>query len=739
MIAVNRNKVEIPKILFSPIVEKAIERLREFYYFGSEKRIQKKFYQPFNPSIRKGLLPAMRALFDDKCCYCESKIGPAGFGVIDNFRPKSGARGLDKDFNPNHYWWLTYEWENLYYSCQNCNRYKSTWFPIAGKIGETDASISELNQKEAPLFIDPCIDNPEKEILYKTDGTVYSESKKGQITIELLKLNREELVQARLDAIQFEFGEWETILKNWNKKRTNVRAILINWDKIMNGESDQPYLGIRRFLIRDRLSTQPEISDYFKKKLFLQTDEVESVAIEKPTGVMKYREFIKEKEAQESKEIDIKIDTSNFKRVFLKKIELHNYKCFDHLEVDLDTLEYASSSGDDIEEPWKMLLGENGMGKSSILQGIAYSLMGNDYLKRMKVSANTLLKRGKRKGYIKLFVQGQDPIEVTFDSKQIESTLPTTMSYLIGYGSVRLLPSKRLKPESRNGAVKCQNLFDHSVALLDADKWVLSLSKEEFDRVAIALKDLIGENDNSTIRIDPKDKCLLVSLDGNDMKLSDLSDGYKTILLIAMDIMAMIIREKEKISFNIAEGIVLIDELGNHLHPRWKMTVVKRLRKTFPRIQFIVTSHEPLCLLGLKNKEVTVLKKDIEGKVISNSNLPDPSSYRVDQILTSDFFGMHSTIDPEVEMNFNRYYILLAKEDKLSPEEKEEISELQLVINRHNHLGNSLRDELAYYAIDKLLANQSAGADLSRDELKSETLKKVSEVWARIKNNSNND
>jgi predicted ATP-binding protein involved in virulence len=56
-------------------------------------------------------------------------------------------------------------------------------------------------------------------------------------------------------------------------------------------------------------------------------------------------------------------------------------------------------------------------------------------------------------------------------------------------------------------------------------------------------------------------------------------------------------------------GIVLIDELDLHLHPKWQRTIVQKLKDTFPRIQFITTTHSPFIVQSLKNDELTNLEE----------------------------------------------------------------------------------------------------------------------------------
>jgi hypothetical protein len=185
-------------------------------------------------------------------------------------------------------------------------------------------------------------------------------------------------------------------------------------------------------------------------------------------------------------------------------------------------------------------------------------------------------------------------------------------------------------------------------------------------------------------------------------------------------------------------GIVVIDELGNQLHPRWQMRIVSQLRTVFPNINFIISTHHPLCLRGAASNEILLLK-NVDNQIVSSTELPNPASLRVDQILASEFFGLNSLVDPEVEAKFNRYYELLAKAD-VTPDEKIELDHLKDFLRNKKHLGGSLREELMYTVIDKLLAEKVSfnKNSIERNSLKDETVRRVKEVWKNL-NLDNND
>ncbi len=178
-----------------------------------------------------------------------------------------------------------------------------------------------------------------------------------------------------------------------------------------------------------------------------------------------------------------------------------------------------------------------------------------------------------------------------------------------------------------------------------------------------------------------------------------------------------------------AEGVVIVDEIGTNLHPGWKKRIVGIFREVFPRIQFIVTTHEPLCLRGLYGGETVLLRRDPDDNVIAISNLPDPNELRVDQILSSEFFGLSSTVESDVEEIYDEYYALLTVK-RPNKAQRQRMAELKEELRDRQHLGHSLRDELMYDVIDRSLAQQLLGPGVSsRPQLKKKTFDRVVQAW----------
>ena len=169
---------------------------------------------------------------------------------------------------------------------------------------------------------------------------------------------------------------------------------------------------------------------------------------------------------------------------------------------------------------------------------------------------------------------------------------------------------------------------------------------------------------------------------------------------------------------------------SSHLHPTWKMQIVRSLKRALPGLQFIATTHQPLCLRGLDAGEVIVMQRDEEEQIVAVTDLPSPAEFRVDQLLTSEFFGLNSTVDPDLEILFDKYYALLALEQRNESEEKQ-LVELREQLKDRRHLGNTLRESLMYDAIDNLIAKQKVGERQPLPEIKQEAIEQVSQIWQK--------
>jgi uncharacterized protein (TIGR02646 family) len=137
----------------------------------------------------------------EKCCFCEAKITHIAYGDVEHFRPKAGYRQRPEDaLGRPGYYWLAYDWINLYLSCQLCNqRFKKNTFPLIDD-GRRCRNHREDLALEDPLFIDPGETDPEDHIEFVGEQPVAKDgSLRGLETIKALGLQREPLRERRFD------------------------------------------------------------------------------------------------------------------------------------------------------------------------------------------------------------------------------------------------------------------------------------------------------------------------------------------------------------------------------------------------------------------------------------------------------------------------------------------------------------------------------------------------------------
>lgn len=703
MIKVERGKA--PDFLNTEIVDLAIEKMDEFY--ASSNRNQKRYHFPFNKEIDNELKKYLHNVFHGKCGYCETEIKIPTGGIVDRYRPYNGVRDKN-DYHQDLYWWLTFDWENLIYSCKECSQYKANYFPIKGQRAFKDKD--DLS-KENRLLLNPCEDDPEKHLHYDKMGYIYSDTDEGNQTIELLRLDRTSLVENRKAAQKEIIDIVESIIQ---KSIKNIPKSQISYLKNIYESEDSSisFLSFKKWILLEQLDSEPFLGQILGLEDY-ENDIDWIKKIERP-----------QKEKRKKKGI---ISSDYFP---IEYIQIQNFKSIDNLRIDFKE--------DDLnKKSWLILLGENGVGKSSILQAIAIGL--NQDKDIIEPLIDSLIKKRKQKAEIEIKERNNDNVIRTTLIRKDKTITQTGKfdSYLIGYGSLRLSVDESEDTSKKDtNKVSYENLFKPIKPLNDITQWLKSVHKTNsklFDSIAYSIKQLLPHDfpDNELTIQEGK-----IMFKNSEKLFSELSDGFKSTIILAVDIMMKL--SKDKSDMDKMTGVVLIDELGNQLHPRWQMRIVKQLRTVFPNINFIVSTHHPLCLRGTEENEVLLLK-NLEHEVVAITQLPDPAGLRVDQILSSEFFGLSSLIDPDIEAQFNRYYELLAKNESATLQEREEIDSLKDLLRNKQQMGGSLREELMYTVIDKLLAQEIAynKSPLNRLELKEETIRRVKEVWKTLNIDSN--
>jgi len=719
--------LKAPRALGSAQARAAHEQARTFFERPAKERAQETF--TFDDSVLAvpEVRTALAATCAGKCAYCETPLTERAM-LVDRFRPASGALALDGALSPDHYWWLAYTWENLYPSCADCQSFKGARFPVRASRA-APGTTGEALRDEQPLLLDPRRDDAERHLVFAEDGSVASTTEEGSTTIEVLGLNRAQLVAQRAEALAGARADWEAAQA---QMASQSGLDPVAFDRLF--DRGLPFAALRRQFLTTWTSGQRAEVDQALRATPEGPSSVAEVAGDIPVVTSAERKRVKgvfdqAQVAQDSYTLsgDANASVDYFRRTRrIERIEVRNFKVIGELDLS------ASASSSTASAPWLMLLGENGCGKSSLLQAVALALMGSTERDALGLDARTFVRNGTRSGHVRIHLAGSpEPIELRFSRRSTAfQGGDDARVILLAYGSTRLLPRPgEPAPPQTSSLARVRNLFDPFSPIGNSTDWLLSLDQATFDSVARALKGLLSLEAEDRLIRNRRAGRIDVEAFGLRVPLEHLSDGYQSVVALATDLMITLLRQWPTV--DAAEGTVLIDELGAHLHPRWRMRIVTGLRQAFPRVQFITSTHDPLCLRGLGDGEVVVMKRDPDGEVVALTDLPSVAGLRVDQLLTSEHFGLNSTIDPELDALFAEYYLLKARPHPAAADTRR-IQELQAQLDGLDALGTTRRERIVLEAADDYLAQVGTLADpTERLVLKESTKKRIAEIWAK--------
>jgi hypothetical protein len=426
-----------------------------------------------------------------------------------------------------------------------------------------------------------------------------------------------------------------------------------------------------------------------------------------------------------------------FSNSSLTRIEIENFKGIARADFDLAPSQPDLSS--DAQATCLVLLGENSVGKSSVLEAISLALTGRGDISKLKISADRYFLRGsdwnakKTDGWVRLFFDNNPQPDVTLKinstTEQFELTEKKQV-VLAAYGPRRFyVEGKAVIPNKSLPSVS--SLFNSFAFLDDPGSWLIATESNDFNAAVRALREvlMLPESDVDFIKeIEGGVQNIYIGSDIHKTPLNFMSDGYKTVIAMAIDI----IRHMLKYYSNLesAKGIVLIDEIDTHLHPRWKIEILKRLRSAFPQVQFIVSTHDPLCLRGAKDGEVAVLRKHGSTTEVI-TELPNVESLSIEQLLTSEYFGLLSTEDPITERRKARHLELSRMENR-TPDEEEELKNVRSALLSKMQFGQSEESRLLYEATTEYLREKKKSRP--GEKLSSSTVGKMLSI---LKNGSN--
>jgi predicted ATP-binding protein involved in virulence len=335
--------------------------------------------------------------------------------------------------------------------------------------------------------------------------------------------------------------------------------------------------------------------------------------------------------------------------VRINKLELHNFRCFGEYELELS-------------DRFTLLIGDNGSGKTAILDAISKCLD----LFLMSIPNITSTKQIITSDDIRVneFFLGQS---VIMDKEQLSTKVAVTgvvnditlkwgrskekgkstghryskaLANLVGdlvsnrnspdilfpiisyYKTDRLWKIsdesiETLSPDSRLAGYK--NCLNSSLKLKRSLllRWfktqeLIALQKEERRHALEAVREAITLMipDCQNVWWDMQWDELFIKIAEKNIPFRLLSDGYRNMIGMVADIayrMATLNPQLEKDVIKQTEGIVLIDEIDLHLHPKWQGIVIERLLNIFPKVQFVASTHSPFIIQSLYHKKDCLL------------------------------------------------------------------------------------------------------------------------------------
>lgn len=417
--------------------------------------------------------------------------------------------------------------------------------------------------------------------------------------------------------------------------------------------------------------------------------------------------------------------------MYIKTIQLKNIRGFAHLNFDL-TRPDGSHAG------WTVFTGDNGSGKSSLLKAVAVALTGKETARALQPSFHRWVREGSAEGQIELTVvpekgldefrvQGSTPYKpfpatVVLSANAKETSLELVESqktakrglwsvgahgwFSCGYGPFRRVfgaSSDAMRLMVGASTERFVTMFQEAASLFEVDQWLRNLNHKtlenklvETQQLALLIEILRDELMPNQITVDRVDSDGLWLKDRNGLQLAwnDMSDGYRSALALLADILRHLINaygiegltergDDGKLRI-VKGGVVMIDEIDAHLHPEWQREIGFWLKRHFPKIQFLVTTHSPIICQAADENGLFVLPEpggqDLP-RALTSDEYKTVISSRPDTILLTPAFGLQNTRSPRAVEGRAEYAKLMAKHRagaELTKDEQRRAQQLQL-------------------------------------------------------------
>jgi len=379
--------------------------------------------------------------------------------------------------------------------------------------------------------------------------------------------------------------------------------------------------------------------------------------------------------------------------MFLKHISLQNFKC-------LEDIQLSFTNDEDHIRKWTLILGENGTGKSNFLKAVALVTAGSNAIGQLLGDANSWIRNGADSCTINAILEtkkGEErkiTLRINKDSNLseiihlnntalnlIDNAIDNAQRnyFVVAYGASRRLSdenSMNLEKESYGRFNNIKNLFFSSYTLNPLASWIIDIDYQSgADGIRLikgTLNDFLpGTRFNSIDKL--KKRVLFETADGI-VPLEQLSDGYQNMAAWIGDLLYRVTQTFRDYKKPLeARGLLLIDEIDLHLHPKWQRKLLEFISNKLPNFQVIAATHSPLTAQQADEGELYALKRD--AKTCKISIIPfigSPKSLLVNQLLMTPIFGLETDESLEVEKTKKTYDELKSKEENLTENQQEE-------------------------------------------------------------------
>lgn len=349
--------------------------------------------------------------------------------------------------------------------------------------------------------------------------------------------------------------------------------------------------------------------------------------------------------------------------MYISRIRLENIRGFRELDLDL-------RGPDGQPRQRTLIIGKNGTCKTTLLRAIALGLC-KDADALLAEPVGDLLSEELGKVQIQLAVPELGPgveTEVTTylaneeGRDRVIGQDPPGTFLVCGYGAGRY----GVGPDSgREYRVldSVYTLFDYRQTLLDPELTLRRLrdfSVPRYEAVLRAIKTAMGLSVDDQIRPAKGGGIELYGPSiGRRISLEGWADGYRLTLSWLLDLYGWAMRADRIDDAGHVLGILLIDELEQHLHPSMQAEILPRISKALPKMQLFATTHSPLVALDARPEELVVLRREGD-QVVAETSVPDFTGYSAEDMLADERLFDTEVYGPEMREKVSRYRSLAA-------------------------------------------------------------------------------